>query len=75
MHNNTDRSIKNISVAMGIVPSPFDCSQVNRSLKTLALRMERHSSNSLAVAKFLEGHKNVERVLHPGNLNFFKYEA
>ncbi|XP_026478452.1 cystathionine gamma-lyase [Ctenocephalides felis] len=52
--------------SMGIVPSPFDCSQVNRSLKTLALRMERHSSNSLAVAKFLEGHKHVAKVLHPG---------
>lgn len=52
--------------ATGIVPSPFDCYQVNRSLKTLAIRMEKHKSNSLAVAKFLEGHPNVERVLHPG---------
>lgn len=48
------------------MPSPFDCYLVNRSLKTLALRMERHKSNSLAVAKFLEGHPKVERVLHPG---------
>lgn len=53
-------------LAAGIVPSPFDCYLVNRSLKTLALRMERHKSNSLAIASFLETHPKVERVLHPG---------
>lgn len=51
--------------ATGIVPSPFDCYMVNRSLKTLALRMERHFKNSLAVANFLEAHAKVEKVLHP----------
>lgn len=51
--------------ATGIVPSPFDCYLVNRSLKTLSLRMERHFKNSLAVAQFLEAHPKVERVLHP----------
>lgn len=50
----------------GIVPSPFDCYQVNRSLKTLALRMEQHSKSSLIVAKYLESHPSVEKVLHPG---------
>ncbi|KAK9722463.1 Cys/Met metabolism PLP-dependent enzyme [Popillia japonica] len=52
--------------AMGIVPGPFDCSLVTRSLKTLSLRMERHMSNSLAVAKFLETHPKVLKVIHPG---------
>ncbi|XP_038107999.1 putative cystathionine gamma-lyase 2 [Culex quinquefasciatus] len=52
--------------ATGIVPSPFDCYLLNRGLKTLALRMERHRTNALAVAKFLEGHPKVDRVLHPG---------
>lgn len=51
---------------MGIVPSPFDCALVNRSLKTLALRMRQHSSNSLAIAQFLESHPKVEKVIHPG---------
>lgn len=50
----------------GIVPSPFDCYQVNRSLKTLALRMEQHSKSSLVIGKYLEAHPLVERVLHPG---------
>lgn len=58
--------LKFLQNAAGIVPSPFDCYLVNRSLKTLSLRMERHKSNSLAVAKFLEAHSKVERVLHPG---------
>lgn len=52
--------------AMGIVPSPFDCYQVNRGLKTLALRMRQHSHNGIKVAMFLEKHPNVDRVLHPG---------
>lgn len=51
--------------ATGIVPSAFDCYLVNRSLKTLSLRMERHSSSSLAIANFLEAHPKVEKVLHP----------
>lgn len=58
--------LKFLQNAAGIVPSPFDCYLVNRSLKTLALRMERHKSNSLTVAKYLEKHPKVERVLHPG---------
>ncbi|CAO1432601.1 unnamed protein product, partial [Diamesa serratosioi] len=51
--------------AAGIVPSPFDCYLVNRSLKTLNIRMEKHSKNSLAVAKYLEAHSKVDQVLHP----------
>lgn len=58
--------LKFLQNAAGIVPSPFDCYLVNRSLKTLALRMERHKSNSLIIAKYLEKHPKVERVLHPG---------
>jgi len=52
--------------ALGAVPSPFDCYLVNRSLKTLHVRMPMHMSNALAVSKFLESHPKVEKVLHPG---------
>ncbi|XP_018374927.1 PREDICTED: cystathionine gamma-lyase-like [Trachymyrmex cornetzi] len=52
-------------IVMGIVPSPFDCALVNRSLKTLELRMEKHMKNGLAVATFLDSHPNVEKVVHP----------
>ncbi|XP_075235773.1 cystathionine gamma-lyase-like [Lycorma delicatula] len=50
----------------GIVPSPIDCFLVNRSLKTLHIRMEEHMRNGLAVGRFLEKHPNIEKVLHPG---------
>lgn len=52
--------------ATGIVPSPFDCYLVNRSLKTLSLRMERHFKNAMAVAKWMELHPKIDRVIHPG---------
>lgn len=52
--------------ALGAVPSPFDCWLLLRGLKTLALRMERHCENALAVARFLEGHPQVARVHYPG---------
>lgn len=54
---------------MGVVPSPFDCYLVNRSLKTLTLRMERHKTSALAIAKWLEKHPKVVEVKHPGNLH------
>jgi cystathionine gamma-lyase len=52
--------------AVGSVPSPFDCFLVTRGLKTLAVRMQRHCENALAVAQWLERHPRVERVLYPG---------
>jgi len=50
----------------GAVPSPFDCWLLIRGLKTLAVRMDRHQSNALAVARFLAQHPKVERVYYPG---------
>ncbi|CAD1480566.1 unnamed protein product, partial [Heterotrigona itama] len=47
--------------AMGIVPSPIDCFLVNRSIKTLEIRMRQHMENGLAVAQFLESHPCVEK--------------
>ncbi len=51
--------------AAGAVPSPFDCYLVQRGAKTLAVRMERHCDNALAVVAMLRGHAAVERVFHP----------
>jgi cystathionine beta-lyase/cystathionine gamma-synthase len=50
----------------GAVPSPFDCWLLLRGVKTLAVRMDRHQSNAMAVARFLCQHPNVERVYYPG---------
>jgi cystathionine gamma-lyase len=52
--------------AIGGVPGPFDAFLALRGLKTLALRMERHCANAMAVAQFLERHPKVERVYYPG---------
>jgi cystathionine gamma-lyase len=52
--------------AVGAVPSPMDAFLVLRGLKTLPVRMERHARNALEVARFLEGHPQVERVVYPG---------
>jgi len=52
--------------AVGAVPSPFDAFLVTRGLKTLAIRMQRHCENALAIARWLEKHPKVERVFYPG---------
>ena len=52
--------------AIGGVPGPFDSFLTLRGIKTLALRMERHCANALAVAQFLEQHPAIERVYYPG---------
>jgi cystathionine gamma-lyase len=52
--------------AVGGVPGPFDAFLTLRGIKTLALRMERHCANALAIAQFLEQHPQVERVYYPG---------
>jgi cystathionine gamma-lyase len=52
--------------AIGGVPGPFDAFLTLRGIKTLALRMERHCANAMAVAQFLERHPRVERVYYPG---------
>ncbi|BBZ48279.1 cystathionine gamma-synthase [Mycobacterium parmense] len=50
----------------GAVPGPFDAYLTMRGLKTLVLRMQRHSENALAVAEFLAGQSAVDTVLYPG---------
>ncbi|NCA11856.1 aminotransferase class I/II-fold pyridoxal phosphate-dependent enzyme, partial [bacterium] len=58
--------VRNLRGIMGGVNSPHNAYLLERGLKTLALRMERHNANGLAVARFLERHPRVERVFYPG---------
>lgn len=60
------RPVKRVATNLGPTPSPFDCWLVLRGLKTLALRMERHSSNALALAEMLATHPAVQKVHYPG---------
>ncbi len=52
--------------AVGGIQGPFDAFLALRGLKTLHLRMERHSANALAIARYLEGHPRIRRVYYPG---------
>jgi len=52
--------------AVGSIMSPFDSFLLLRSLKTLAVRMERHCENAMKIASFLENHKAIEKVIYPG---------
>jgi cystathionine gamma-lyase len=52
--------------AVGAVASPFDSFLTLRGIKTLALRMQRHSENAMAIAAWLEGRSGIARVIYPG---------
>jgi len=58
--------LKFLQNAVGGVPGPMDCFLVLRGLKTLHVRMQRHAENAMAIARFLEAHPRVERVIYPG---------
>ncbi len=55
-----------IQNSCGAVPGPQDCFLVLRGIKTLHLRMERHCSNAMDIAGFLETHPRIEKVYYPG---------
>ena len=55
-----------LSNSIGSIMSPFDSFLVLRSLKTLAVRMEKHCENAFEVASFLEEHEAIEKIYYPG---------
>ena len=58
--------LKFIQNAAGAVLGPMDSWLILRGVKTLALRMARHSENGLAIASHLEGHPKIKKVHYPG---------
>lgn len=58
----------------GSVMSPFDSYLINRGMKTLEIRMEKHCANAQKVAEFLEAHPAVESIAYPGLKSFPQYE-
>ncbi|MGM9532378.1 methionine gamma-lyase, partial [Intestinibacter sp.] len=58
----------------GSVLSPNDAFLINRGLKTLSIRMEKHCENAVKVAEFLENHPAVESIAYPGLKNFPQYD-
>jgi cystathionine gamma-lyase len=55
--------------SLGPITGAFDSYLILRSLKTLAVRMERHCENALAIAKHFERHKEISEVIYPGLTN------
>jgi len=55
--------------------APMDCWLVARGIKTLAVRMERHNANGMAIARFLESHPKVKRVFYPGLASHPQHEV
>ena len=63
-----------LSNSIGSIMSPFDSFLVLRSLKTLAVRMEKHCENAFEVASFLEEHEAIEKIYYPGLSNHPNHE-
>lgn len=60
------KELKFLQNSIGAIPGPMDCFLVMRGIKTLGIRMERHSINATEIAQFLEDHPKVQKVLYPG---------
>lgn len=63
-------SLRHTAKNIGGALSPFNAWLIIRGIKTLAIRMEKHNSNALAVARYLEGHDRVSSILYPGLMSF-----
>ncbi|RWF62051.1 cystathionine gamma-synthase [Mesorhizobium sp. M4B.F.Ca.ET.190.01.1.1] len=66
--------LKFLQNAIGAISGPFDSFLALRGIKTLALRMERHSANGLKIAQWLEARSDVRRVIYPGLASHPQYE-
>lgn len=58
--------VRKLRGILGGINSPHNIYLLERGLKTLELRMQRHNANGLAIAEFLAGHPRVSRVYYPG---------
>jgi methionine-gamma-lyase len=67
--------VRRVQVDTGAVLAPFDAFLALRGLMTLAVRMERHAANALALASWLERRDGVERVLYPGLASHPQHEV
>lgn len=67
--------LKFLQNAVGAVPGPMDCWLILRGVKTLPVRMERHSANAARVAEYLGQHPAIAQVLYPGLPGFTGHEV
>ncbi|KAL9642031.1 hypothetical protein ABK040_004084 [Willaertia magna] len=72
--DNLYKRIKYLQNALGCIPSPFDSFLALRGLKTLHVRMKQHEANAIAVAKYLENHPKVAKIVYPGLKSHPQYD-
>lgn len=72
--NDISDRIRFLQNATGAVLSPFDSFLLLRGLKTLPVRMRAHCINAMHIARYLEGHPGVEKVIYPGLESFPQHE-
>ncbi|MBQ9697670.1 MAG: PLP-dependent transferase [Acidaminococcaceae bacterium] len=74
-HEEDTARIKFLQNTIGAVLSPFDSWLLLRGLKTLSLRMERHASSALQIAKWLQRQPQVKKVFYPGLEDSLRYHV
>lgn len=60
------KELKFLQNSVGSVPGPMDCFLTLRGIKTLAIRIQRHSENAIQIARMLEDNDKIKQVLYPG---------
>lgn len=74
LNNDEDaQRLRFLQNAVGAVPGPMDCFLVLRGIKTLPLRMQKHSENAQKIAEFLATHPKVAKVYYPGLVTHPQY--
>ena len=66
--------IDKVQIDFGTTPSPFDAWLITRGLRTLPIRMERHTKNAKQVVEFLEKNNKIESVYYPGYSGMIAFE-
>jgi cystathionine beta-lyase/cystathionine gamma-synthase len=74
-HKQVHERLAFLQNAVGPIPGPMDCFLVLRGIKTLAVRMERHSSNASVMAEFLAEYPRVKRLLYPFHTSHPQYQV
>ena len=65
-NNKLIEDLRFIQMSVGAVPSPFDCWLIQRSLKTLSVRMKAHNNNAFEIAQILKSNPKISSIYYPG---------
>jgi len=65
-NNKLIEDLRFIQMSVGAVPAPFDCWLIQRSLKTLSVRMKAHNSNAFEIAEILKSNSKISSIYYPG---------